>query len=505
MKQIENITIVGGGSAAWLAAAYIRNNMWDVPLTIIDKEVGTPIGVGEATVLTFPSFLRDCGLHERDWFTQVDGSYKAGINFPGWKKPGNTVWHPFYLNKSYIDQAITQYDIWADLGKRETFQELALPCYKTTMDNKIDIHHAYTTLAYHIDCGKLVKRLQEICQRDMNIIKSEVVDVIRDDEGYITELKLANGQTHKGDFFIDCTGFGSILKKPDRVELLGEGRLFTNTAVAGHVEYKDIEKERTPYVNCPAVDHGWIWKIPTQSRIGSGMVFNRDVTDIDTAKQYFSDHWEGRIKPEDMKVIDWNPYYSKNFWENNVVSIGLSGGFIEPLESTGLASMTTGVQELAKMIPQQWYDDKRISTYNNYMMDWYNDAVDFINSHYADTEWDTPFWNFVKETHVKSDKHKFYERWLKDPKRSFYSRVHSVTLFHPPNWQLWLIQMGYPTNVDLSRIPKLDLEAQQQDFNQQEHIRHIVSMSHSDAIETTNLGVDWWSKCMSRTDRETMI
>ena len=195
MKQIENITIVGGGSAAWLAAAYIRNNMWDVPLTIIDKEVGTPIGVGEATVLTFPSFLRECGLHERDWFTQVDGSYKAGINFPGWKKPGNTVWHPFYLNKSYIDQAITQYDVWADLGKRETFQELALPCYKTTMDNKIDIHHAYTTLAYHIDCGKLVKRLQEICQRDMNIIKSEVVDVIRDDEGYITELKLANGQT----------------------------------------------------------------------------------------------------------------------------------------------------------------------------------------------------------------------------------------------------------------------------------------------------------------------
>jgi tryptophan halogenase len=368
------------------------------------------------------------------------------------------------------------------------------------MDNKIDIHHAYTTLAYHIDCGKLVKRLQEICQRDMNIIKSEVVDVIRDDEGYITELKLANGQTHKGDFFIDCTGFGSILKKPDRVELLGEGRLFTNTAVAGHVEYKDIEKERTPYVNCPAVDHGWIWKIPTQSRIGSGMVFNRDVTDIDTAKQYFSDHWEGRIKPEDMKVIDWNPYYSKNFWENNVVSIGLSGGFIEPLESTGLASMTTGVQELAKMIPQQWYDDKRISTYNDYMMDWYNDAVDFINSHYADTKWDTPFWNFVKETHVKSDKHLYYERWLKDPNKKFYSNVDSTTLFHSPNWQLWLIQMGYPVNKDLNYINPRELDHIMQNFLVAEQMRMLSSISHVDAIESTNIGTDWYQRYASRGD-----
>ena len=232
MKQLKDITIVGGGSAAWLAAAYIRNNMWDVPLTIIDKEVGTPIGVGEATVLTFPSFLRECGLAVTDWFKQIDGTYKSGINFPGWKKPGNTVWHPFYLNRSYIEQAMTQYDVWADLGKRETFQELALPSYKTNIDNKVDIHNAYTTLAYHIDCGKMVKRLQEICQRDMTIIKSEVVNVNRDKEGYIESLGLENGHQHYSDFYIDCTGFGSILKKPDRVELLGEGRLFTNTAVA---------------------------------------------------------------------------------------------------------------------------------------------------------------------------------------------------------------------------------------------------------------------------------
>ena len=237
--------------------------------------------------------------------------------------------------------------------------------------------------------------------------------VNKDNDGNITSLDLKNGLKHESDFYIDCTGFASIIKKAKRVELLGEGRLFTNTAVAGHVPYKDKEKECVPYVSCPAVDHGWIWKIPTQSRFGSGMVFNKDITDIDTAKQYFCDHWEGRIKPEDLKVIDWVPYYSENFWEKNVVSIGLSGGFIEPLESTGLASMTTGVQKLAARIPQYAYSERDIKGYNEEMGYWYEDAVDFINSHYADTKWDTPFWNFVKETHVKSDKHLWYEAWVK--------------------------------------------------------------------------------------------
>ena len=98
MKQLKDITIVGGGSAAWLAAAYIRNNMWDVPLTIIDKEVGTPIGVGEATVLTFPSFLRECGLAVTDWFKQIDGTYKSGINFMSFHRMVSTQHLPEHLS-----------------------------------------------------------------------------------------------------------------------------------------------------------------------------------------------------------------------------------------------------------------------------------------------------------------------------------------------------------------------------------------------------------------------
>ena len=198
-----------------------------------------------------------------------------------------------------------------------------------------------------------------------------------------------------------------------------------------------------------------------------------------------------------MKLIDWTPYYSENFWEKNVVSIGLSGGFIEPLESTGLASMTYGVQELALHIPQYAYTEASIDMYNKTMMAWYSDAVDFVGSHYADSKWDTKFWNYVKESHVKSPRHLFYEDWLKDPERTFYSDVSSKTLFHPQNWQLWLIQMGYPVNVDLNRLSPMQTDFAMTEFLKSEEIRNMTSISHKEAIETTNMGYDWFERCHS--------
>jgi tryptophan halogenase len=496
MKKIKSITIVGGGSAAWLAATYIQNNFWDIPLTVIDKEVGNPIGVGEATVLTFPAFLRQCGINLPQWFQNVDGTYKAGIDFPNWVEPGRKIYHPFFLNKSYFDLKCTQYDIWAQNQKLD-FRHHSIPSYQNTMMNKVDMFNAFETLAYHIDAGKLVTELQNICANTVNVIKSDVVKVNKDIDGYITSLELKNGVTHTSDFYLDCTGFLSLLKDRKKVELLDTGRLFTNAAVAGHVPYEDVDKERVPYVSCPAVDHGWIWKIPTQSRIGSGMVFNSNITDPEEAKKYFCEHWNNRIKPENLKLIDWTPYYSENFWEKNVVSIGLSGGFIEPLESTGLASMTYGVQELALHIPQYAYTEASIDMYNKTMMAWYSDAVDFVGSHYADSKWDTKFWNYVKESHVKSPRHLFYEDWLKDPERTFYSDVSSKTLFHPQNWQLWLIQMGYSVNVDLNRLSPMQTDFAMTEFLKSEEIRNRVSISHKDAIETTNMGYDWFERCHS--------
>ena len=162
--------------------------------------------------------------------------------------------------------------------------------------------------------------------------------------------------------------------------------------------------------------------------------------------------------------------------------------------------MTYGVQKLSEHIPQYAYTQDSIETYNRTMMSWYSDAVDFVGSHYADTKWNTKFWNYVKEKHVKSERHLFYEDWLKDPQRSFYSDITSSTLFHPQNWQLWLIQMGYQTNVDLNRLSPMQIDFAMNEFMTAEVVRKKLSLPHKDAIDTTNLEYDWYVRATSTGD-----
>ena len=492
MKKIKNITIVGGGSAAWLAATYLQNNFWNLPVTVIDKEVGNPIGVGEATVLTFPHFLRKCGINLPEWFKNIDATYKAGIEFPHWKNPNNTVWHPFYLNRSYMVDACTQYDVWAN-NQQLDFKKTALPTYDVNMANKLDMWGSFETLAYHIDAGKLVKELQRICHTTVKTIKSDVVKVNKDYDGNIISLELKNGMTHHSDFYIDCTGFASILKEAKRVELLGNGRLFTNAAVAGHVPYEDFEKECVPYVKCPAVDHGWIWKIPVQSRIGSGLVFNKDITDPEEAKRYFCEHWDNRIKPEDLKLIDWVPYYSKNFWEGNVVSIGLSGGFIEPLESTGLSCMIKGIKHLEERIRIGYTDQNDRNYYNTRLGCYYENAIDFVNMHYSKTELSSKFWDYVKENHTPSD----YQLWMEDVMRDPGFRNHVAvqtqntnTIFHPSSWFAWMAQFEFEFNPEKHSFKTEIAESKLLDFYAEEQARKNRCVDHKEYIESFG-GLKW--------------
>ena len=160
--------------------------------------------------------------------------------------------------------------------------------------NKIDPNDM-SSYAYHLDCGALVQYIQSRITPHIEIIKQDVVEVRKENEE-VQSLLLKDGNEIHADLFIDCTGFKSLLKKQKRVDL--SDRLFCDTAVAGRVDYKD-DSEFVPYVICDAVDHGWLWKIPTQDRIGSGLVFKRGITDPEQAQNYFVDYWQGRIKKED--------------------------------------------------------------------------------------------------------------------------------------------------------------------------------------------------------------
>ena len=336
--KVKDIVIVGGGSSGWMAAAAIsRCN--DVNVTLVDKEVPTPLGVGEATLLSFEKFMvEQCGFDPNEFLAELDAGLKAGILFKDWGHKGNEIWLPFYwLNYPFSDPPVSMVDAWST-SQDIDFKKLEV-LYQCSMDNIIDRTQIGEGYAVHIDCIKLIKYIKEKISDRITYVNSSVKDI----SGNILDLE--NGDQIYADLFIDCTGFKSILKrKRDRVNL--SDRLYVDTAVAGPIEYEDKHNEFRPYTTTTAVYDGWIWNTPLQSRIGTGLVFNRNITSIDQAKEYFCSFWDQRTTPDKLKVIDWTPYYDTNQWEGKVVSIGLSAGFIEPLESTGLGLIIEGIKTL---------------------------------------------------------------------------------------------------------------------------------------------------------------
>lgn len=476
------ITIVGGGSSAWLSAAYLLNNVRHATITVIDKEVGNPIGVGEATILNFSEFMDSCGFAKAEWFYEIDATIKTGILFPGWGTVNNEVWHPFQTNVTYNNTS--SIDVWAQ-NQDLPFKQYATTNYDAATNNLIDHVAPDQRFGYHVDCGKLVSYIQHKIKQQINCINSAVTEVVKDQDKNITKLILNNGEENTADLYIDCSGFLSLLKEPEAVDI--SKRLFTNTAVACRIAFEDKDAELRPYVISEAVAHGWIWTIPTRSRIGSGLVFNRDITSVDEAKQYLADYWKGRAKIEDMRVIDWTPKYCSNMWQGNVVSIGLSAGFVEPLESTGLFLIQTGIKLLAEKIKLSFYDTTSINLYNSQMSRFFEDAVDFVGMHYAKTERTEPFWQYVKETFTESPLQEHYRMVMADPTAHFVDacrpNIIVNTIFQPVNWFLWLIQLGYPVNKIQNHIAPERIKFLLKVFERNEQVRMLRSIPHKNAID----------------------
>ena len=479
IREINNIVIVGGGTSAWFTAAYLAHNMKRVKITLVDKEVGTPVGVGEGTLLYFDKFLRDCGFTIADWFEEIDATFKSGILFPKWGDKKDLVWHPFHLNEEYDEYNSSLYEAYthhqnSDFQEMDAFFDISMKNYVDT--NKL---HLY---AYHVDCGKLVAWLQKKLENKITIIKSDLVNVNRGEDGYVNNIVLKDGQTVKGDLFIDCTGFKQLLQdNPIRVDLVG--RLFCDTAVAGHVPYINKDKERHPYVVSEAVDHGWIWDIPVKTRIGSGLVFNRNITGIDEAKTYFCNYWNNRISEDSLKVIDWTPYYLKNPWDKNVVTIGLSGGFIEPLESTGLGVIISAIFGLVHRIQARYFTNEDIKIFNSLYVAMYEDCIDFINMHYAYHPPSSPFWKWVRETHKESDLLHMYRKHLETGERFYNGGKHFF--FGGANWYCWMIQSDEIVNPS-SSVNKEDAHKIISDWNKRlKSEREIVH--HTDTLNSYHI------------------
>jgi len=450
MKNINKVVILGGGTAGWLTAAYLSKVLKNCEIALVDKENSTPVGVGEGTLLNFEPFLQQCGFDFNDWFDEVGATYKKGILFKNWKQQGRDIWHPFLINphiELHNNSLVSLHDCYSQCQELD-FKSNFTAFYNHIDNNFVDLNYKH---GYHIDCGKLVKFLKNriTSRENFNLILSEVKHV-NSQNGKVSGLTLINGHYVSADLFIDCTGFGRVLNQDRSCIVDLSDDLFCDTAIAAHIPYANTEKEMTPYVTSEACDIGWIWSIPVRDRIGSGIVFNRNITPIDEAAEHLCKYWQHRVTKDNLTTINWNPYYDSKMWKGNVVNIGLSAGFIEPLESTGVALIMEGIYQLSQRISDLNYNTLDKDIFNLSMTSFFQESVDFVKMHYYQNERTSDFWKYVDQNYKMSNKHRHYLHTL--------ATMHTVPIldkktnfFTANNWVVWLIQMdAFLNKVDIS-------------------------------------------------------
>jgi len=431
---LEKIVIVGGGSAGWMAAAYLARDFPGLDIVLVESSEIPAIGVGEATIATITGFMSHLGLREQEWMPACNATFKYGIRFDDWCTQGEHYWHPFevipyfnprqhlghywyrkQLDKGKIDRASLYSDCFLSVGLMSENRIL-----KTK--GGPDFVHAYNLqdggvrtqirvpYAYHFDAGLFGAFLRDRCIRNGSV-KHVIDDVTRVNlsaDGVIESLATGSGRTIAGDLYLDCTGFRGMLIEKALNEPFDSyaGSLFVDSAIAMRVPYERPEEEMHPYTTSTARSSGWVWNIPVADRIGTGYVYSSSFASADEAETELRLHLgEQRVDGLEARRLDISRVGKhRNTWVKNCVAIGLSSGFLEPIESTSLHFVYAGVAKLAEALGEGYYNAATAGAYNSFVTGMMEEARNFIVAHYALTQReDTPFWKEVKYNTVIPD------------------------------------------------------------------------------------------------------
>ncbi|OPC79606.1 tryptophan halogenase [Embleya scabrispora] len=462
--MIRNVVIVGGGTAGWMTATYLKQTFRDeVSVTVVESErVGT-VGVGEATFSTIRHFFAYLGLEERDWMPSCAGSYKLGIRYANWREVGTYFYHPF--ERLPVLDGFTLDDWWLHLdGDVENFDTSCLllsalceanrsprlldgSLFTTLLDREIGNANEQRTqfpYAYHFDADLLAKFLTTFgVERGVRHVVDDVVEVRRDERGWIDHLVTTEHGDIPGDLFVDCTGFRGLLINGVLEEPFEsfEDVLPNNRAVALRVP-ADPGREMAPYTSATAAEAGWIWTIPLYERVGTGYVYSDEFCDPAEAERTLR-----RFAAPDRPDLEANHIRmrigrNRNSWVKNCVAIGLSSGFVEPLESTGIFFIQHGIEQLVNYFPDRDWDPALAVRYNRSVAEVIDGVKEFLVLHYcAAGREDTPYWKAAKSRALPEGLAERLESWrtlLPEPD-TIYPRFHG---FEAYNWKVMLIGLG---------------------------------------------------------------
>jgi tryptophan halogenase len=439
-NSIRSVVIVGGGTAGWMTAAALANAIrTGCSITLIEsEEIGT-VGVGEATIPPIRTFNEALGIAENDFVAATQGSFKLGIQFVDWGQQNHTYFHPFgTYGRNFDFLPLHQYWLAAQArGEAPELDELCMAWaaakrgkFAPPSPEQRNVLSTYD-YAYHFDAGLYAQFLRRYAEaRGVMRVEGKVGDVGLDGAtGRVSHVTMADGRRIEGDLFVDCSGFRGLLI---------EGALKTGYQDWSHWLPCDsafaVPCEKvgapTPYTRSTARAAGWQWRIPLQHRTGNGHVFCSQFISDDEAAGVLMANLDGKALADPRKLT-FTTGRRNLFWNKNVVAVGLSGGFMEPLESTSIHLIQAAIAKLIAFFPDRSFDPLVIDEYNRLAVAEFERIRDFIILHYKLTSrTDSELWRYCAAMEVPET-----VTWkIEHFRRNGRLVQRDADLFGPPSW-----------------------------------------------------------------------
>ena len=399
--EINKIIIVGGGSAGWMTASTLIKAFPQKDITVIESPNVPIIGVGESTLAQIKLWTNFLGIEDKDFMPACDATYKLGIMFTDFYKKGTQFCYPFGLpNTSGCRNGLNDWWFKKSVYPKTPNSNYAESFYpQMSMINQNRFFHGddgelffnkETDAAYHFNAVKFGQWLKDYyaIPNGVKYIKEHINTIEQNDEG----IKSLN-KKHKADLFIDCTGFKSLLLSETLKEPFESytDLLPNDSAWVVQKPFKNKKKELVTYTNCTALENGWVWNVPLWSRIGTGYVYSSKFVDDNTALKQFQKHL--KTKDLDFKNIKSRVGIHKRLWVKNVCAIGLSAGFIEPLEGNGLFSVHEFLRILLRNMKRENISQWDRDNFTHECKSIFRSFAEFVALHYAlSHREDTEYW-----------------------------------------------------------------------------------------------------------------
>jgi tryptophan 7-halogenase len=465
--MIKSIVVLGGGSAGWLTACLIAakhvNENSPFSVTVVESPNIPSIGVGEGTWPTMVNTLQQIGISELTFMQRCDASFKQASKFVNWtnNQQGDEYYHPFAPPQSFeqVSLASTWQQQYSDKSFADTVCLQALLCQQKRAPKQLKLGDFNTieNYGYHLNAGKFSQLLTEHGTENLGInhIIDDVIAIKSQSNGDIASLTTKAHGDISGDLFIDCSGqAAALIGKHYQVPFISKKEvLFIDKAIAVQVPYASENAPVESATISTAQSAGWIWDIGLPTRRGVGHVFSTKYTSIEAATEQLKSYLAQSVDNVDQltfRTLDINPGYRKTFWHKNCVAVGMSSGFLEPLEASALVMVELAAKTIALQMPaSREAMDVIARQYNKNMHFRWQRIIDFLKLHYVLSKRDdSDFWRDNRDPETVPDSLKeLLTLWQYQPPENN-GFLSPYDLFPAASYQYILYGMGFTTQAN---------------------------------------------------------